>query len=480
MERTLVTGADWNNTSAEKLWLYNLHYFDYLNVHEAEKFRRCHLTLIDRWIAENPLGRGTGWEPYPTSLRIVNWIKWFLIQKEYPPGAIRSLVVQIRWLRRRLEYHLLGNHLLANAKALLFGGLFFQGNEADEWIKKGLSLLEREISEQVLQDGGHFERSPMYHLIALDDMLDIINVCSTFGWLCAKEWVSPVTAMLNWASQMHHPDGELAFFNDAAIGIAATPEQIFKYAQRLGIIHEPTLPSSTAALLQSGYVKFRTPECTVFFDVGAVGPDYIPGHAHADTLSVEVSAGNHRLFVNSGTSLYGTSLERLRQRGTGAHNTIQVDHEDSSEVWSGFRVGRRAYVHDVSVEIDRLTASAWHDGYTCLSGRPKHMRKVTLSDSALKISDCVSGSGNHSVVGRFYLHPDVSIRGVHREGGTICLILDLDKSTMSRRFNIEGSVDVVVEDSTYHPEFGKTVSNKCIVFTHVGPLPCIVNSELTW
>ena len=77
-------------------------------------------------------------------------------------------------------------------------------------------------------------------------------------------------------------------------------------------------------------------------DVGEIGPDYRPGHAHADTLCFELSVFGQRLVVNSGTSEYGLGAERLRQRGTAAHSTVQIDGADSSEVWSGFRVARRA------------------------------------------------------------------------------------------------------------------------------------------
>ena len=70
---------DWNLTNQDKLWLYNLHYFDDLNAIEAIQRASWHANLIERWIYENPPGYGNGWEAYPSSLRIINWIKWLLI-----------------------------------------------------------------------------------------------------------------------------------------------------------------------------------------------------------------------------------------------------------------------------------------------------------------------------------------------------------------------------------------------------------------
>ncbi|WP_335338113.1 heparinase II/III family protein [Thioalkalivibrio nitratireducens] len=185
----------WNDPRRDKLWLYNLHYFDDLNAVDADARAGWHRALIPRWIAENPPGQGNGWEPYPTSLRIVNWVKWALRQgappgeadsalvgrpPEDPPAARKradghpvllresagfrhSLAVQARWLRRRLEHHLLGNHLFANAKALVFTRAFFRGAEAEHWLALGQRLLARELREQILADGGHFERSPTGH-----------------------------------------------------------------------------------------------------------------------------------------------------------------------------------------------------------------------------------------------------------------------------------------------------------------------------
>lgn len=115
--KELKSAADWNNWDWKKLWLYNLHYFDCLR---QEGGYAQSAALIERWIEENPVGKGNGWEPYPISLRVVNLIKWALEGNELNEAMRESLCMQVRWLMPRLEYHLLANHLLANAKALVF------------------------------------------------------------------------------------------------------------------------------------------------------------------------------------------------------------------------------------------------------------------------------------------------------------------------------------------------------------------------
>lgn len=210
-ERRVAVAADWNRADWPKLWLYNAHYFDDLVADGAEARTDWHRALIARWIAENPPGQGNGWEPYPTSLRIVNWLKWLLAGHAPVPGMLDSLAVQVRWLRRRLEHHLLGNHLWANAKALVFAGACFTGDEAQAWQCTGLQLLERELREQVLADGGHCERSPMYHAILTEDMLDLLQLAQQTQRFPARQvesWRQAAQRMLAWAAAMAHPDGE--------------------------------------------------------------------------------------------------------------------------------------------------------------------------------------------------------------------------------------------------------------------------------
>ncbi len=90
-----------------------------------------------------------GWDPYPTSLRIVNWVKWQLTGNALPDMCVQSLVVQSRWAYATYEWHLLGNHIFANAKALIFAGIFFSGEEADNWLRQGLKIVANELPEQV-------------------------------------------------------------------------------------------------------------------------------------------------------------------------------------------------------------------------------------------------------------------------------------------------------------------------------------------
>ena len=216
----------WNGykNTVSKLWRYNQHYFEDLNTIGSSQRKVWHDQLLKRWVVENKVGKGVGWDSYPTSLRIVNWIKWNFAGNTLSEPCIKNLALQARWLNKRIEWHILGNHLFSNAKALVFAGLFFSSKESEIWLKKGLKIINDELEEQVLDDGGNFERSSMYHAIFLEDILDLINISQVYPKIIPElqvhKWTKISKIMFKWLDAMIHPDGEISFFNDAALEIA--------------------------------------------------------------------------------------------------------------------------------------------------------------------------------------------------------------------------------------------------------------------
>lgn len=479
-EQHALADVGWDDPGIAKLWRYNQHYFEDLHGEGAEARAAWHRDLLARWIADNPPARGTAWEPYPTSLRLVNWIKWAWQGNALPDGAVQSLAVQARWLTRRLEWHLLGNHLFVNAKALVFAGLFFEGAEADAWLATGLRILREQVPEQVLSDGGQFERSPMYHALALEDMLDLWNAlqsrretlpAAVVAWIDAER--ARIGSMRAWQQAMTHPDGEIALFNDAAIGIAPSPVELDAYARRLGFPALPALSDGLTRLDVSGYVRMQQGSMVAILDVGPIGPDYLPGHAHADTLSFELSLFGRRVLVDSGTSQYGAGAERLRQRGTAAHNTVTVDGQDSSEVWGGFRVARRARITDLRIEREDgagrpgLRVECAHDGFRRLYPAAIHRRVWRFAEGRLEVEDRVEGPGTAAC--HWHWAPGIEISAINpntvRVDDRHALTIDAGGAAWS------------VERSTWHPEFGR--SEPCWKAVTV-PVSGVATMRFTW
>lgn len=479
LEKNIADSSIWQDDSLTKLWLYNLHYFDDLTSINRDSRFDWHIKLIDRWIDENPPIRSIGWEAYPVSLRIVNWVKWLLMGSKASEKMIQSLVDQTNFLHKRLEYHILGNHLLANAKALCFSGKYFSGVGGGDWYEAGIKIYREQLAEQILSDGGHFELSPMYHLIVLEDLLDLVQLLHLYGDSVPTFLSLTIERMVNWSLVMRHPDGEIPFFNDAAFCIAATPQQLDSYARNLGFNVGGESFGSSIHLRDSGYIRLEDGAAVVMIDVASIGPEYLPGHAHADTLSFEMSIVGLRVVVNGGTSGYGLGTQRQMERGTLAHSTVVIDGENSSEVWGGFRVARRAKTTRVkSGECNGVVfVEAAHDGYERLPGKLIHKRRWKMEASALSIKDEISGNGVHSVEIIFPLGPQVFPKKISER-----VIECINLSTQERicRFEFESNATIYLEEIAWHPQFGIKVRAWRIRLKITEMLPIFHKSIFIW
>lgn len=372
---------DWNYVDKGALFTYNLNYFDFINADGILKEEACR--WIDRFINDIPVITW-GMDPYPIALRGINWIKFFL---QHPECAAKyredSLYSQYRLLERKLEYHLMGNHLLEDAFSLTIGGYYF----GDGRLKReGTELMLHELKEQILADGAHYEQSPMYHCILLDRLLDTYNITRI------AELIPYAQRMLGHLESICYKDGTWPFFGDAASGIAPSPERIKDYARRLGITWD-AIP-----LKECGYRKMQSGRMEAFVDVGGIMAAYQPGHSHADALSFELRIDGKPFIVDTGISTYEKNARRQYERSTAAHNTITSMNRDSSDVWGGFRVGRRCKV--MCTKDDEHGIEAWHNGFGQI-----HKRTFSISDDQLVISDFCKAEG---CLAHLHLSPGIS------------------------------------------------------------------------
>lgn len=452
--------SDWDLAGLPKLWRYNLDYFEWLWGLGYGDVRECVLS----WIGQHPLGRDcVGWESYPLSLRLLNWCAVcfgkFRSETEADPEFIQSLwqsiYPQAEWLCRHLETHLLGNHLFENGAALAFVGSCFGGAAGDKWLQRGLHILEREIPEQILPDGMHFERSPMYHT-RITYLLRLL--LDTGNEILRALIADPLARARKALACLCHPDGEIALLNDAALGVYNEPGEL------LG--PDRWLQSGPWALSDAGYYGWRGDDGSyIICDAGEIGPDYIPGHAHGDMFSFELSLKGQRVIVDSGVYNYVPGPMRQYCRSTRAHNTVEVNGVDQCEFWSAFRVARRGRPRDVEwqAEADGFRLRGWHDGYRRLAGRPEHQRTITWkTPNRLEVRDRVRSSKQVSAVSWLHFHPACSIEHI-----------DAHKASVGFpggrvQITFEGGQLLRMEDSFYCREFGRKEANVALAYAHNG------------
>jgi uncharacterized heparinase superfamily protein len=445
--RTLEVGDPPNwETEAPLLWLFNLHYFAWLDALPPDEQRR---RVLD-WILRYPPSVGRpGWMAYPLSLRLRHWVALlFAAERWLEPERVQliaSIEAQAECLADTLEYHLRGNHLLESAITLKLLAGCFRGRAVARWERRGEALLDAELREQFLLDGGHVERSPMYHARLAHGLLDLVNVLPDNDETRVRI-EQRLPGILRFLSAMRHPDGEIALFNDAAFGVAPEPGAILDYARRLGL-DAPAF--SSGSFSETGYHAWRGGDDALIVDAGPIGPDYLPAHGHGDIFSFELSLGGKRVVVDGGTWGYEAGPERDWVRSTRAHNTVEVGGQDQAEFFGAFRVGRRGRPHDVEVRVspEGLQLSGWHDGYRRLPGSPIHRRELELVvPTALVVWDTVDTS--LPAVSRVRFAPGARVR---LEGADAASIDVAGQALSLRSFGAA----LVVEEGHYASHFGE-------------------------
>ncbi|MDQ3009399.1 MAG: heparinase II/III family protein [Acidobacteriota bacterium] len=429
--------VDWNRRYIGHLWNYQLHYFDYVLWAAREAFgengrgnpEAWHVwqsskKLIGSWMAEARVGHSDGWDAYPLSLRAVNWIYAYALaadneSEDFLSRWRASIFQQIEFLHRHLEHHLLANHLLKNVKALVIGGLFFENKD---WLSEGEYLLWREFEEQVLADGGHYERSPMYHAQALADFLECYALLVAFGRIPRSEKTeAKLRAMAGFLKAMSYTDGSLALFNDAANTAETKPKPLLESARR---VVNWSLESSTTNFPQSGYYLWQSPDEQekMIVDAGLPSVDYNTAHAHCDLLSYELRLNGMPFVVDSGVHGYGGDRFREYCRSTRAHNTVMFDGHEQSEVWSTFRMARRA--EPLKVEACGSndmgeTGQTWNfcGSFMRYDGAVIHERRIHRSvDGDWTVADLARQGEVARASSFIHLHPDVDATKAGRTG----------------------------------------------------------------
>ena len=370
---------NWNFYKYGKLWTYNLNYFDFLNQEainsdDAIKIIKSFVLNYNKIIDAK--------EPYPTSIRIINLIKFVSSNKIKDRDILNLIITDIKRLRNNIEYHLLGNHILENAFALFLGSVFLSDKKLYNYSS---NLLKYELKEQILDDGAHFELSPTYHNHILFRVLDSINFIllnNIDNDLILDSLIFTAKKMFSWIKNISYRDGKYPMVNDSTYEISPNLKQLSDYFKFL------KLSELNLDLSVSGFRLINEKFFQLFIDISSIASNYQPGHSHADTFNFELYVDNKPILVDTGISTYDLNDFRKHERGTSAHNTVSVEQKNSSDVWSSFRVGLRAEVKNINEQKNCLKAE--HTGFEKLGFT--HKREWEWSSNNIIIRDSISNS----------------------------------------------------------------------------------------
>jgi uncharacterized heparinase superfamily protein len=429
--------------------------------------------VFDQWVLDwtdsVDIGRPgylrTAWTPWAVSLRIQTLARYLAWRTGGSgEGVSEGLAGALAWeiyrsslfLANHVEGDVGGNHLIENGLALLVAGLLFPDTD-EPWFSTGRTILGRTGARQFLPDGGHYERSPMYHAVVTTRY---VTACSL---LAASERTAPtwLTAMARQAvaylRYISPPDGRLPLYNDAVFGQSLPLADCLGYAGAVGFTAEDRpVPSHSPMGGETGYYWLDTDHGRLLVDGGPVGPSHLPGHSHNDMLSVLAWVGGQRVLTDTGVYDYADNERRQYARSVAGHNTVQVGEREPIEIGGKYLMGART---EPTVDYMETDPPLFRGGYETAAVAPasyRHDRTILASDDWWLVRDELSGPDTETEpsVSRLHFHPDIAVRV--GDSGTVRASHRAAGDAGSALLNVHplGVSDVRTTTTEYFPEFG--------------------------
>lgn len=359
------------------------------------------LRMIEQWLTSYDNWHETEWAPGALGERIASWIGFY---EFYAPAAstdfienlTASLSRQWKHLMRAIPLSLSGLECMQAIKGLVYGGLNFPGGERA--IGLGLDLLRRQLSAEVLPDGGHISRSPYVQLHMLRHLIDLRVALHAAGFDVAGEIQTSIAAMVPALKFFLHGDGGLALFHGGCEETPLLVESVFT--------HSGVRSRAVRRLPKTGYERLVAGRSLLIADTARPAPRGYDDLAHAGLMSFEFGIGRERLIVNCGTHHGGSAEWRAACASTAAHSTLTIEDTNACDLPGGsaaLRVDVQRYEENGAHCIDMV-----HDGYQRRFGM-SHRRLLRLSsagDELLGREDMLAGQG-HGFALRWHLHPSV-------------------------------------------------------------------------
>lgn len=396
-EESVDWDASWHADLSTPLWRFNLHYFEYLMPlgkayldSSDRKYLDKAKVIIRAWIGSCPQAKGgPAWDSYTISMRVVNWLAFYgELRDQLDEDAVfveffnHSLAEQFAYLACHLEVDLLANHYLEDLKALVILSCYF---DDEETLSLALPKLMGQVKEQILPDGMHFELSPMYHKIILEDLMRVAFVLDAYN--CVDSRLRKdlrLKDMCDCLYSLERNTSRTPLFNDCGDNVAKSWSALLLAAEKYFDI-SPTFKSYFPF---AGYCIYEHQwvdgNLKVIFDVGKPNPCFAMGHAHCDALSFECYLDGVPRIVNCGTYAYQDD-SRLSYKASKSHSTIFVDGHEQNECWGAFRVARFGKCIDVNITNDGISAS-----YRTVDGLVLK-RDIRFAGANIQIRDEVEG-----------------------------------------------------------------------------------------
>jgi uncharacterized heparinase superfamily protein len=413
----------WSPQSAGSQWLAAWHGFGWLADAAAAGTvaREAARELVQSWIDENTGSTGIAWRSDVLGTRIFSWVAHFdeIVRRDQEDllrrAMLTSLVAQLRHLARTAGWEAAGAGRLRALKGLVTGMAVLGSSESR--MVRVLKTFERELSVQILPDGGHVSRSPSLQLQVLQDLIDtraVLRSAQIEAPAALKDAIERMAPMLRF---FRHGDRRLALFNDSLEEDGVLIDLVLTRSETKG-----RAPSHAP---DTGFDRLQAFKSLVLIDTGKPPPRGFDDHAHAGPLSFELSHERERIIVNCG-AYRGPKPNWWRvARASAAHSVMVVADTNSVEIRADGTLGRipTSVARERAEHEGQQWVSGTHDGYRERFGLI-YARQLFLSADGedLRGEDRLTGLPGAVFAVRFHLHPSVQA-GLVRDGSAALLRL---------------------------------------------------------
>lgn len=457
------------------LWTYNFSYFEYLpksvekllKKYGEQKTNKIIIDFLKKWFNSNNISSKPSWFPYSISKRLEYLIKTYsLIERslgENDSNYFKYLILlHNKMLEENLETYIGYNHLLQNYKSLILTNV--SSNNSRKLLKL-LDIYIEQLRKEVDSDGCYVEKTPMYQLQIILDLQDILHAINRFSYNKKNIFLKYLVEMTNYLLKIEEPNGNLPMFNDTSLkypinwkyfkpSILADVSKLKEFIRIENKIIDKK--NDCYNLKESGIIILNSTDFWILSKNSSLGAKDIAGHGHADNLMLLLSLKNGKqIFVDPGIGSYEKGYYRNLFRSTMMHNTVSIERQNSSEVWSDFRVGNEAIpiFHNYNAHNGKINMI----GKVELHSGEIHNRNIIIDNNldSLKIIDKIRNIVNNPrIYVNFILHPDIQYQNSIK-----CVILDNTFELKYKNFDY-----IVIENVPYSEKWGQITTTNRISF----------------
>lgn len=415
-----------------------------------KKYYKAFSEQIDHWLKNNPYPYGANFKcGQECTLRMINVLLVYAIFKESGLITIEdekniTKFVDVNYKKVLSNFFyahkcIKNNHTFSEICGLIIGAWCC---DDEEGVKKAYELLDEEIRNQFLPDGGFTQYSFNYHRFTLQIIECVYKISEkTQLYITEKERIKNSILLLY---QVQDNNGDVPNYgsNDGALIFPVTScsyrdfrpvlntmyaliegkrlyesddydEELLWFGSKIELPRE-SIKRKTSIFGDSGFYTLRHDNGFLMTCL----QNFKSRPAHMDQLHLDLWHKGKNVFCDSGTYSYASNLGKVLTSTVG-HNTVKVSGVEQMNKKGAFLVTDWTKREDVSF------GNASFSGTMVSKNGYKHSRSIKKSELGYSIIDDVFGEGDYC---DFYFHTPCEVKKtktgfeLYDEGQLLCNI----------------------------------------------------------